>query len=598
MRIAALVKQIPRFETMALGADGRLERAGIPLELNAYCRRAVSKAVELTAADGEVVVFTLGPASADDVLREAIAWGDRHGSGRIRGVHLCDPAFAGSDTLATAKALAAGLEREGRFDLVLCGRNSIDADTGQVGPQLAELLGLPFVGAARQLVVDGHTARARAELDDGWMQIEARLPAVIACAERLIEPSKVEPEGRAAVAADRIARRRAAEVGAGPWGAAASPTSVGETRSVAVDRIGHRRADLDLDRQIDAAFDVLRSNPIEMTSDRPPIDTMALRSPGLRVGAPIVVWCEPGRRSSSAELLGAADRLAIATGSEVVALAPNDAANRSLGELGADRVVVFDGEPIERAIALASSDWIARHGATIGLAPSTAWGREVAARVAVRCDAGLTGDAVDLEIDDGRLVAWKPAFGGAVVAAIRASSRLQLVTVRPGVFARPPTRDGGAPTEMRTLTDDGSVRVLTRERDDDLDELATARRVIGVGRGVDPERYADLEPLRSRLGAEYAATRKVTDAGWMPRARQLGITGRSIRPELFVSIGAHGKYNHAVGYRGAKRVIAINQDATAPVFDTADVGIVADWPAAVARLAARSAELQACLVGR
>ena len=118
MRIAVLVKQIPKFEDMTLGPDGRLVRAGIEPEMNPYCRRAVAKACELAmeTSDTSVTVFTLGPPAADDTLREAIAWGlDRNVD--ITGVHLTDPAFAGSDTLATAKALAAALDREGPFEI-------------------------------------------------------------------------------------------------------------------------------------------------------------------------------------------------------------------------------------------------------------------------------------------------------------------------------------------------------------------------------------------------------------------------------------------------------------------------------------------------
>src|SRR5436190_12522145 len=145
VRIAVLVKQVPKFEEMELGPDGRLRRDGIGLEMNPYCRRAVSKAVELAAArDGShVSVFTLGPPAAEDALREAIAWGLARGVD-IEGVLITDTAFAGSDSLITASALACALAHEGAFDLVLAGRNSVDADTGQVGPELAELLDLPF----------------------------------------------------------------------------------------------------------------------------------------------------------------------------------------------------------------------------------------------------------------------------------------------------------------------------------------------------------------------------------------------------------------------------------------------------------------------
>src|SRR5881227_1147285 len=199
MRVAILVKQVPKFEAMELGPGGRLVREGLELELNPYCRRAVSKGVELAAATGGTcTVITLGPPAAEDVLREAIAWG------ADRGVLVTDEAFAGSDTLATARALAAVLEREGPFDLVLAGRNSVDADTGQVGPEVAELLGLPFLAGVRVLDIDATSGRVRArcEYDDGWLEVETGLPAVLSTAERLCEPAKVDPDGRAAVAPD------------------------------------------------------------------------------------------------------------------------------------------------------------------------------------------------------------------------------------------------------------------------------------------------------------------------------------------------------------------------------------------------------------
>src|SRR5258707_4334301 len=141
---------------MELGPEGRLRRDAIEPEMSPYCRRAVSKGVELASEHpgSRVVVFTLGPPPADDALREAIAWGLERDVD-IEGVHVTDPAFAGSDTLATARALAAALTREGPFDLVLAGRNSVDADTGQVGPEVAELLDFPFLTGFRYLAIEG-----------------------------------------------------------------------------------------------------------------------------------------------------------------------------------------------------------------------------------------------------------------------------------------------------------------------------------------------------------------------------------------------------------------------------------------------------------
>jgi electron transfer flavoprotein alpha/beta subunit len=144
--IAALVKQIPRFEEMQLGPDGRLKRDGVELAMNPYCLRAVSKGVELAQkTGGSCTVISLGPPAAEDVVRWGVA------GGADRGILISDPAFAGSDTLATARALAAAVTKEGPFDLILVGKNSVDADTGQVGPELAELLGYPFASAVRTL---------------------------------------------------------------------------------------------------------------------------------------------------------------------------------------------------------------------------------------------------------------------------------------------------------------------------------------------------------------------------------------------------------------------------------------------------------------
>jgi electron transfer flavoprotein alpha subunit len=216
------------------------------------------------------------------------------------------------------------------------------------------------------------------------------------------------------------------------------------------------------------------------------------------------------------------------------------------------------------------------------------WGREVAGRLAARLGAGLTGDATGLELADGRLVAWKPAFGGQLEAAITSRSRLQMVTVRPGVLpVSVPRAHERLVAEMLAAEPRSRVRVLDTGRDDDVEILATAPVVIGLGAGVDPARYGELDDLLAVLGATLGASRKVTDKAWMPRARQIGITGRSIQPRLYVAVGVSGKFNHVIGVRAAHTVLAINADARAPIFAAADIGIVGDWAEVVALLAER-----------
>ena len=634
LRIAALVKQIPAFETMELSPDGRLQRDGLPLEMSAYDRRAVAQGVALARqSGGTCTVITLGPPSAEDVLRESIAFGADHG------VLITDPAFAGSDTLVTAQALVAALQRLGRFDLVLVGRNSVDAETGQVGPQVAELLDLPFAAGVKQLQIDaaGQWAQVGCELDDEWVELTVALPAVLSAAERLIDPVKIkDPAVWAAVDGSRIERLDAASLGVGPWGQAGSPTSVGEVR-VEVDHRRRRRLDGPLVDQVAIVVDAMATAGLLASTSgtrAARIEPVAVAGPDVSAATgPIVgVLIEPGRQRMARELLGAAAGLAAELDGQVVAVGPwlmipepvTPEVTRVLASWGADRVIVIepvidepDGLPlVEEDIARVVSDWIRTAAPTIVLAPSTAWGREVCGRASAALGLGLTGDATAVELEPEphpdsstgsprRLLAWKPAFGGALLAAIRSGSTTQMVTVRPGVLAagrpRATVPFGGSiepPTEpiVVTATPRGRVHVRARRRDDDLEVLASAQRVIAVGQGVDPTEYGQLDGLLHALGAELAATRKVTDKGWLPHSRQVGITGLSLAPDLAMVVGASGRFNHMVGFRRAGLIVAINPDASAPVFEFADYGIVADWhdvvPELVRQLEARPGRLR------
>lgn len=577
LRIAVLIKQVPSCETLQLGPEGRLVRAGLLLEMNAYCRRAVSKGVELAASTGgSVEIITLGPPSAEDVLREGVAWGLNRGVD-VRAIHLCDSAFAGSDTLATSRALASVLARNENFDLILVGRNSLDSDTGQVGPELAELLGLPFVAGVKKMAVTAGGLDVTCERDDGWRSATVALPAVVSVAERLCRPAKVTPNGRELVPGDRITSLGAAEVGLGPWGQAASPTSVGRVRVLDVPRLQMRYDGMLLNAVRETLRLLVHRGALDGSGDVSPAAKVPVREAN-RQPIGVVVLLEPGRFRSAQELLGAAATLAAEGGGRVLAIGVGDQLPAALSSWGADEVLVVDGAQVEEDLARASAPVFARCQPWGGLAPGTLWGREVAARIAARLGAALTGDAVALEVEADRLVAWKPAFAGQVIAAIHASTPTHLVTVRPGAQTLlRPRASRKIPVRHKSVASTPRLQILASGQDDDLDALACASRVVGVGAGVRPEEYDSIAPLLEALGAELAGTRKVTDMGWQPRSRQVGTTGRSIAPKLYVAIGLQGTFNHMAGVRGAGTVLAINGDQHAPVFEAADVGIVGDW---------------------
>lgn len=623
MRIAVLAKQITAPSHFRM-AGGRVVRRGVPLETNAYCRRANAKALELAGGDGEVVVFTMGPPSAEDTLREMIA------AGASRGVHVCDPALAGSDTLATARALAAALRLEGPFDLVLAGLNSLDADTGQVPPEIAELLGLPFAAGVRNLEVhdgSGGSFTARLETDHGFRVVTGRLPVMLSAAERLTYPSKAPPEQRGAVAAELISRLAVTDLGVAPdqLGAAGSPTSVGPVRVLKPTRNPVRAASVpqavDLLIELGAFSDGASSaaDSASPAAGGSVWNEAVLPEPA---GGP-ELWCFFTGADIGAELLGEAAELALAmsgesapatvtavtTESGLASFGDSSAGDAGqshtlarLGAAGADRLLVIPAavpgqpaEPSELADALAAA--AAAEFPWALLAEGTRSGRVVASAVAARCGWGLTGDAVGIEIGgDGRLVAWKPAFGGQVEAPIRSRSPVQMATIRPGVLARRPPRPGAPTPEMQMLAapEPARVRTVSVERDDsDVGELRRAAAIVALGQGVDPAGYPVIDGLCAALGgAALGGTRKVTDKAWLPRNRQIGVTGHAVAPRLLVAVGSSGRFNHTVGIRNAGVILAVNSDPSAEIFDQADVGIAGPWdqvvPLLTAELTARA----------
>lgn len=643
LRVLALAKQIPVFQEMRLGPDGRLVREGV-LHMNDYCRRAVAKGHEIAKASGGTMsVMTLGPDSADTVCREALAFGAANGY-PVNGIHVCDRAFAGSDTLATARALAAAIRRTGPYDLVLCGLNSLDADTGQVPPQIADLLDLPFAAGVRRLQLDGETLCLELEHDDERSLVEVDLPALLSCAERLCDPCKVkEPEVWAQQDSSLITKLSATDIaesdpagteaigtrgtgtagtggeGTGLWGQEGSPTSVGEVRIVPTYRerlivwTGEDGSSEDLEAAIqrvvwrcaerealdagstssDSADSGTKDKHAKVSEDW---QDSAEHGSSLRESLPAIgVIIEPDRLRVARELLGAAAGLASQIGGKVVALGSQLPDVQELGSFGAEEGVVLEAKDstsaslLEEDIAAAVSCWAEKESVWALLAPGTEWGRQVASRVAAKQEAGLVGDAIGLDVGSSftasedpllkhRLIADKPAFGGQMVAEIFCSSPLQMATLRAGVLPLlQPRESKPAIISTQLCTPRDRIKLLSRQRDDDSDELANAEVVIGVGQGVDPDDYPLLEDLREQLGATLCATRKVTDKGWMPRARQVGITGHSISPRLYIAIGLAGNFNHSVGVRTSGTIVAINTDPEAMIFQTCDIGLVGDW---------------------
>jgi electron transfer flavoprotein alpha subunit len=584
LRTVALIKQVPvGGGTGALGADGRILREGLVAEMNPWCRRAVTQAVLLgQGTEGRSTAITMGPPAAADILREAMACGVDDA------LHLCDPALAGSDCLVTARTLAAAIAGMGEVDLILVGRSSVDGNTAAVGSMVAEFLGLPFAGPALSITLDrtGDTATLRMTLqsEGGTEPADVRLPAVVAVAERSCPPAKAPAASWPGGAGIRTLTWSQVTNGDPPT----SPTEVVRVRGTSS---GRRPAVLtgDLDDRVRRAVDLWEVR--ERADGRSAREQFAVPAPasGGRKGSIMVLAGCPDR---SRALLGEAADLAGRAGARVLAIVPPEPDVERLTAWGADELIII-GRQAPRSLAAALASWIEDHTmpwAILGSARS--WDREVLGRLAVRLDAGLMSDLIDVytRVDESgaaRLVGAKPS-GNATIAEIVSHGPTQIATLRTGCLdlRTPRTASLRAPAHRLEVPHDAAVRLRPRRPEHDYDALERVEIVIGVGRGVDPRHHDELLPLCARLGAELAATRKVTDAGWLPHSRQVGITARNIAPRLYIALGISGSTNHMVGVARAGTVLAVNNDPEAAIFAHCDIGIVADWREAAPRIAA------------
>jgi electron transfer flavoprotein alpha subunit len=571
--VAVLVKQVPAVADIPVRADGRLDRDAAGAELNPHCRRALAKGIELARnLRTSCTVLTLGPPGAESVLTDALR------CGADRAVLISDPRLAGSDTLATARALAAALALTGPYDLVLTGRNSVDSDTGHVGVQVAELAGLAFVGPARELELDETYITVRSELDDGWRTSKASFPVVVSCAERLCPPARPpdspEPQSLEARALE-VQRLTADDLGPGPWGQAGSPTVVER-----IDTITRPRNPAVVSGISDGHLDQLVAALREPGAiQKETVQAAPVAEPPAGASALIAVLAEPDQPAVTRELVGGAAELAGPAGARVAVITVSaDLSPDEAGSWGADEAVLIDGAAAEAAFAVSVASWCGWRTPAVLLAPGTNWGREVAARTAARLGAGLVGDAISVDWEHDSLRCGKAVAGGSQVALIRCTSAVQMATVRPGVFPlRPPRRARIVPALRMTAPAADRVSHTGREADADAAGLGAARVVIGVGTGVDAADYPLVQRLCDAAGAQLVATRRVTDAGLLPQHRQVGLTGRSLAPDVYLALGLSGKPNHMIGVRRASFIAAVNTDPSAPVFGGADLGIVADW---------------------
>ena len=266
-----------------------------------------------------------------------------------------------------------------------------------------------------------------------------------------------------------------------------------------------------------------------------------------------------------------------------------------LSSFAINAVIVCDGVEFEKysvgATAQALSQVVAKVNPTAVLITSSARGKEIAGRLAVRCDSGLITDAIDI---DSTLTATQSVFGGSTTVHSLVGHGTPIVTLRSNSIEV--EVGSGTPTvENFSVTFDGADKAVVTSVEPAVKggrpELTEASIVVSGGRGTDGN-FAPVEELADILGAAVGASRAATDAGWYPHSHQVGQTGKTVSPQLYVASGISGAIQHRAGMQTSKTIVAINKDPEAPIFDVADFGVVGDLFAVLPQASAALKEIQ------
>lgn len=289
----------------------------------------------------------------------------------------------------------------------------------------------------------------------------------------------------------------------------------------------------------------------------------------------------------SFEMLREGQRLAEKIGGVVEAVVLGHGVTELAGPLaqyGATKVYVADDPALARfspdGYAGLLADLAKRIEPAVILAPATAQGKDLAPRVAAKLGAGLASDCTGFEVENGRLLITRPIYAGRAIAKVRIHTTPQMATVRPNTFPVPPADPSRQAVVEALLVDQYAPKAVVTEFTTTTGaklDVAEAEIIVSGGRGMGgPEKYAILEELAALLGGAVGASRAAVDAGWRPHADQVGQTGKTVSPTLYIACGISGAIQHLAGMKTSKYVVAINKDPEAPIFKIADYGIVGD----------------------
>lgn len=634
------MKQVPLPTEMRMGADGLMDRTKAKSSINADCTFGLEQGLQIKkhAPDAELIVVSMGPPSFEQSLKKALAMG------YDRAVLLSDRKLGGSDTFATGYAIASLLKKLGFSKesqepfIIFSGRQTTDGDTAHVPSQTAENLGMPQATFVEKVEFKGDHLKVRRIIEGGFQVLKVPVPCLISIAPTATPARRPSLKGAIRAKNTQVEVWSLDQTGAdvSVVGLTGSPTLVSKVVDIMKDRppvnmiSGHEPKDLaaGLVSEIEKIKDAIggghgghagAEDDKSAAGEKAKADVDFPRVDFRKGARGILTWIEmhgetPSR--SSLEILNPARKLADQLETQVTAIVTGNNIKQVASEIiayGADEVVVVDDPRLKEyrilPVAAVIAQWIEHKRPEIALFGATTSGRELAPRLASRVRAGVTADCTSLEVGEyvhrikksvfyPVLQSIRPTYGESKLATIIGFWCPQMATARAGTFKilpKDPSRKGTVCEFAPTFRDsDFSVEVLEVKREaGGGDNLFVADIIISGGRPAgDHDDFKLVKELAKALqdqgvNADWGASRHAVDNGYAPYARQVGQTGKTVRPKLYIAVAISGAIQHLAGMKESGKIIAINQDPQAAIFRHADFGIVRDYQEVLPELIAK-----------
>ena len=621
LTIISLIKQVPIPTEMRMGDDGLMDRTKAKSIINIDCQFGLEAGLQLKKQNpgARLIVCSMGPKSFETALRTAVSMG------YDEAFLLSDRKLGGSDTYATGLAISTMLKHLGFTKnskepfIVLAGRQTSDGDTAHVPSQVAESIGIPQATFVESVKADGNgNVIAKRIIEGGYQMLKLPLPCVISLTPTGIPPRKPSLSGAIKARKLEITTFGIENIGLGTEkiGINGSPTIVAKVVNIISERPpiimaeGHNEVALvdSLIINFKKGGNILekRENVAKKEIERPDFPDKDFRN-----GASgILTWAEitNGKISRpSIELLTPARNLANQLGNNTRVLTLMIGKNveqlaHTMIEYGSDEVIYVENEKLEEYLVLPFSSIFAQvikeRNPEIALFAATTSGRELAPRIGMKTNSGVTADCTGLEIGEyidkkekliykPILESRRPTYGESKLATILGFVCPQISTARAGTFEVPERLEGreGIISVFKPVLDDQDFIVeiqKTIRGEGGLQNLFDADVIISGGRGTLIDNLGlikDLaEALKSQgINAEWASSRPVVDEGVVDYARQIGQTGKTIRPKVYIAVGVSGAIQHIAGMKESEKIIAIDHNPKAHIFQNADFGIVGEY---------------------